>query len=1199
MLFFNKKYYLVVAFIALLYVPRVQSQSSKFIPPTIENPNNAEITWNEDGSVTVKGGPVFFTSGISAAPTSNHPNIEIDKMVLVDATSYYHDEDDLNEEFGIDVDLINNENNISLAPNVKVEVYRRPEFQSIYNFENFDYGFIFNDDYLVYGNELTDYDPSTGISTYNPRDVFAYRKGHWDITKSTKVKSNDYTKLWNRPMDASNYWYIPAGIVVTAALVYANPPLARLFIKRVVSRNGVLAAAFATSAYKMYNLDTPTFQSVYESYDDPDSNDMDEPEFARQFRIRTPTEIIVPTEIDSDEEGAEEYNNFVEQSKAVSFKCSTDTSLDCYSAPYEAVVVKLEATNTTIKSINIPGRFSRTYTPYQMFDNFYYQTDQTGKIVIDINGLTETNSEQKFSQIKKLPKKIYESNVDKQYTLEFAEYIGFPYFYLVAQQELNGVNDFYAINLGKFGEIQENGATIAYNLYRYQAKFSNVEGTNPLATITLGPNGPFLAADNTISSTEYYPPTYVNGVNYSIRPIVTYGKWKEKAGGLARPITDEAINADFQITNCVICGGGPDDDNESSDTGEGERIAPSKLNDNVASSTNFYKWEIAFPRQLKHRNYGAPIRKAADKYPEYGCNIALYPNLENLNDNVIYLVASSNPVLDQNDSRDLRTLQEKEAAAFKTITDFPFDTAPGEITRLGKIFDAYHDGTPTKGFPADGRNRDYFLFRLEMVDNKRVLLRNINPGYGPFPLGRNGIVTKQLQDTPINHKFLNKSSIPENARFIVAWHRGSWKNVPENSIPAITAAAGYDLIELDISYTKIGVDPLTKNWDPQYLNSETNLPHLMLFHDPFMFRVAYQPDEVTDWDTENKIGPNESGCVQPYDPMMMPWILTQRSQKAELLNYIDANWRQSASYFDDFESAWIKEPNSFTYRDVKRFKLRDRFGCQTDENIPDYEAGIEEAKKHNLFISLDKGELVMDAAYWYALEHDYENNISFKDKSDHTVANYIDLYGNEFFKQTIHTPWIFEGGAQNSDGITKIKQWMAKEESDGWHIPAIEVQMKLRTSDANVFSLQKGIQNSHGFSSNGTEYLLNWIQENTATKWIGVTPITPTSGRGFDNKFLYMNAPDSPLPNPQVVKEQNPEQYQLDPNAEAPLKSSLDNNYDGPDRADPISSRFDRRGDFLYNIYYAKQDYFITDRPAEILRFLKEIGKNVQAPDFD
>lgn len=433
----------------------------------------------------------------------------------------------------------------------------------------------------------------------------------------------------------------------------------------------------------------------------------------------------------------------------------------------------------------------------------------------------------------------------------------------------------------------------------------------------------------------------------------------------------------------------------------------------------------------------------------------------------------------------------------------------GEITDKGLLFKAM----------SGNKELAYSLYEVTLSTPQRVLIKNITLD-GPFLADDRTIRIKRPKVSKVNLKIHEKRSLSSANRHLVAWHRGDWRTKPENTIESITAASDYDLLELDVS--RAGGD-----------YSERGVPNYVLFHDPFMFR-------------ESSTGPSDP-CVDPYDKLLVPSVLLTLAKRQDLKNELKGRFPgHSATEYEN----WIKGPGDFTYSELRKMKVRDRFGCLSDIKIPSFREALNKARELNLAIMVDKGWSDIDGIYWHSIELDYEDNVFFKGGPARSVAKLVAQYGDELMQQIGYTPFYFDSKAQESSSfkngqITFLEEFIQKENNAGWNVPGFELQIKMMVSDGS----------SEGFSPLGIQRLLNFRDKYKLTKWIGITQINPTAINGFDNKIVYMDSGENPK------------------------------------QANPYSSRFDRRADLDFNLNYLKCDYWTSDRPDVIIDFLKALGK--------
>ena len=441
------------------------------------------------------------------------------------------------------------------------------------------------------------------------------------------------------------------------------------------------------------------------------------------------------------------------------------------------------------------------------------------------------------------------------------------------------------------------------------------------------------------------------------------------------------------------------------------------------------------------------------------------------------------------------------------------------FTNKGLIFEA----------SVDDLSHSYHLYRVDVPDGiDRVIIEKIDD-FGPFPASGFGMHTERPILADFNRRMLAKQELPEDDRIMVAWHRGFWRDFPENTLQSIEAAKAYlstsDILELDVSRASD-------------LNN-SDVYNYVLYHDPFMFR-------------ESSIGPNhsEDQCVNPYDKLLVESTILAFAKRAELRDLLKERF---PGYTETEYDNWILGPKDFTLDQLTAQTVRDRFGCLTNINIPTFDEALDEAKENNLSIVVDKGWDDIDNMYWHAVKKDYQDHVFFKGGDSRQADKLTKMYGDELFRQIAYTPFYFDDKAQKNSAVDGdgnlifLQAFLDKEANEQWIVPGAEIQIKRMVSDGDDVEA--------GFSPLGVQRLLDWIEEHKEDKWIGITQINPTAYNGFDNKIIFMDATDKP---------------------------NLNN---------PYSSRWDRRADLIFNINYLKCDYWTTDRPDMVVNFLKAIGK--------
>ncbi len=511
-----------------------------------------------------------------------------------------------------------------------------------------------------------------------------------------------------------------------------------------------------------------------------------------------------------------------------------------------------------------------------------------------------------------------------------------------------------------------------------------------------------------------------------------------------------------------------------------------EITENLISKAENLQYEIAVPRKLNTIPSTFKTRDAGS----FTTNLIVYPK-----DNKFYVVSLTNPI-------------SKMAPNDNLICE-----------EIRPIFKA----------KLNNESKTYKLYKITSPSNiGRVFITKVGKA-GPFPAAKGFLGVKRIADTDINRKFLNKKDLADNEKFLIAWHRGFWRDSPENTLQSIDAARAYlassDLLELDVSRAKD-------------ITSE-GVHNYVLFHDPFMFRGS-------------STGPNknEDQCIDPYDKLLVESPLLAAAKRDDLRNTLKSRF---PGYTEEEYDNWIKGPTNFTKDQLIAMKVRDRFGCLTDITIPTLGEAIQKAKENNFPIIVDKGWDDIDGIYWEAIKNGYEDNVFFKGAADGRKVEKLRLmYGDEMFQQIAYTPFYFDNQAQRDKDVdfTNIVIWCEEfvtAEFKGWNIPGFELQIKLKVSDGSNVKL--------GFSPKGTTRLLDFNKKYTATKWMGITQVNPTAYNGFDNKIIFMDVNEIPTD------------------------------------ANPYSSRWDRRADLDFNLNYIKADYWTTDRPDVVHEFLKTIGK--------
>jgi hypothetical protein len=173
-----------------------------------------------------------------------------------------------------------------------------------------------------------------------------------------------------------------------------------------------------------------------------------------------------------------------------------------------------------------------------------------------------------------------------------------------------------------------------------------------------------------------------------------------------------------------------------------------------------------------------------------------------------------------------------------------------------------------------------------------------------------------------------------------------------------------------------------------------------------------------------------------------------------------------------------------------------------------------------------------------------ENYVLFKGNGGTYTPEVLENKVGHVMSQTMYTPYFF---SETPNLQATYNAFLAKEnleQGSRWFIPAMEIQIK--TDHDHAPSFKKA----------GNAILTNLIADlRSKKKWVGITPVWPSRCNGVDLKTLYDNCTEQDL---------------LDP-----LKSSSCSNYDW-------------RADMTF-AYKNKLNYWITDRPAFTIDFLKNV----------
>ncbi|MDA9111827.1 glycerophosphodiester phosphodiesterase family protein, partial [Flavicella sp.] len=326
------------------------------------------------------------------------------------------------------------------------------------------------------------------------------------------------------------------------------------------------------------------------------------------------------------------------------------------------------------------------------------------------------------------------------------------------------------------------------------------------------------------------------------------------------------------------------------------------------------------------------------------------------------------------------------------------------FTHKGSIFDA----------SVDNQTYSYHLYRVDVPDGiDRVIIEKID-NFGPFPASGFGLHTERPILADYNRRMLAKQDLPENDRIMVAWHRGFWRDYPENTLQSIEAAKAYlstsDILELDVSRASD-------------LNN-SDVYNYVLYHDPFMFR-------------ESTIGPNHTldQCVNPYDKFLVESTMLASAKRAELRNLLKERF---PGYTETEYDEWILGPKDFTLAKLTAQTVRDRFGCLTNINIPTFDEALDAAKENGLSIVVDKGWDDIDNMYWHAVMKDYEDHVFFKGGDSRQADKLTKMYGDQLFRQIAYTPFYFDNKAQQSNAVDGdgnlifLQAFLDKEANEKW-----------------------------------------------------------------------------------------------------------------------------------------------------------------------
>ena len=468
------------------------AQGNDYTPPTISNPHGATITWQSDGSVIVEGGPVEFITGIHKRTFNASEHIFANEMLLVNKETYIAGKDK-NIIYGI------NSKDLNSNGAVQLEVYNRPHtlqgIPSLINSPpNFGYDFT-NNNFMIYGAKTGDSFNQEFKNEEESWDAYGYYASGWSFSES-QILSTDIKHLYNRPKSAT--WWDTAFDVEAVALVVAGIVLTAGFANFAVLAPSIFGSEaifnYATllGLSGVYVLSVGTFLA-YHAATSPNIN------LAPQFKYQTNGEIPLPEKIANPiNANQKDFNKAIDAYLTHAEDCSFIPNKKCITMPIMPAVAKMTVKDAHVKFVTIPGAVHKNLTPYQLFGQYYYVTDDGA---IDATPEHQTlvikEASEIFSDVSLLPKKIIQSTVEQSVTLEYENYNSFPFLYFVSTIESFNLHESYSQNLGPYGKLSTGSQPPEqYYLYRYQVQSPETESGKPSIDITLGPDGPYLAGDN-------------------------------------------------------------------------------------------------------------------------------------------------------------------------------------------------------------------------------------------------------------------------------------------------------------------------------------------------------------------------------------------------------------------------------------------------------------------------------------------------------------------------------------------------------------------------------------------------------------------------------------------------------------------------------------------------------------------------------
>ena len=449
--------------------------------------------WQTDGSLKLEHAEHTFTTPIVKSKKS----VKEDEMLLINLNNY-RGEDQADINYGIYSKDLNSEEFTEL------KVYHRKKISSSNANIAPNFGFDFtNDNYLIYGCKTsTNTLPSFTNQEYS-WDAYGYYAHGYNFRK-TQIKSTDYKHLWNRP-ESADWWdttfYIGIAVVVIIVIVivsivtFGGGDVLIAGIGNISTSVGVGTATKIFAGLAVSSIIATSYlsqnSSLYHSLDSAEQ----ELHLIPQKEFETDMELPIPHKFEHPENDAQKkWNKSIDTYAKHSFDCTNLPGKKCFKAPFKEVVAKIMMKNSHVKHVNIPGAIHKDITPYQLFKNYQYVTDQEGSIFVsavpqkDIKDASEIFNRK--DQI--LPRKLLQVPHELTTFISLQSFKGVPTYYIVSK-DIPDMNNMFYSDLGVYGEKDGH----EYKLYRFQTK-ENIEPFN----FTTGPDGPFLAGDNIVIEEE-------------------------------------------------------------------------------------------------------------------------------------------------------------------------------------------------------------------------------------------------------------------------------------------------------------------------------------------------------------------------------------------------------------------------------------------------------------------------------------------------------------------------------------------------------------------------------------------------------------------------------------------------------------------------------------------------------------------------